>query len=132
MLLPLLAACSDPADPGKDTGLPADSGDTAADSGESADTPADSARDSVRDSAQDGAPDTAADSGSDTAGTCDDATCVAYACWCGECEDSDIQCVTQAWADANPCMLDCPIAECPELSTTRCHCDEATGECVRT
>lgn len=78
------------------------------------------------------AEDTAADTGTDTAtdtATCEGTTCVVYACYCGECTDADIQCVTQAWADANPCALGCPVAECPALATTECECDDASGDC---
>lgn len=54
---------------------------------------------------------------------------VVYACYCGECTASDIQCVSTTWAAANPCLLQCPVAECPALDTTVCACDEAHGTC---
>ena len=50
-----------------------------------------------------------------------DPGCQAYWCGCGQCDPAQIQCVTPAWANANPCALGC-ISACPELQTMRCEC----------
>jgi hypothetical protein len=50
-----------------------------------------------------------------------DPGCQAYWCGCGQCDPAQIQCVTPAWANANPCALGC-VSACPELQTTRCEC----------
>jgi hypothetical protein len=54
-----------------------------------------------------------------------------YACFCGKCDPkTDIQCVTESWADAHPCKLGCAVLPCPELKTTVCECDKDV--CVKT
>ena len=66
-----------------------------------------------------------------TAGECGSAPdCVVYACYCGDCNpDVDVQCVSAGWAEANPCLLGCPVTDCPALATTVCDCDG--GDCVK-
>jgi hypothetical protein len=50
-----------------------------------------------------------------------DPGCQAYWCGCGQCAPAEVQCVTPAWANANPCMVGC-VSSCPELQTMRCEC----------
>ncbi len=115
-------------DTGTDTGK--DSGDTAKDTGK--DT-GDTGKDTGADTGKDTGTDTGKDTGTDTAADrCPDSDpCVVYACYCGACTSADIQCVKQSWADANPCLLGCAVQECPELDTTTCGCDEASGACLK-
>lgn len=122
-------AHTDSGDTGAETGADTDTGkDTAADTSiDSGDTAADTSTDTGQDTGSDSGTDTAVDVGECSASN----GCVVYACYCGECTAADIQCVTQAWSNANPCALMCPVSECPELESTVCDCDETTGSCVK-
>jgi surface protein G len=134
VLLLILLSCHRLIKLGGDDSTPkADSVDSDADTDADADADADSDTDTDTDSDTDADTDADTDTDADAdPNACSSANaCVVYACYCGTCTDTDIQCVSQSWADAHPWALGCAVTDCPLIATTVCSCDTTTGSCLK-